>query len=90
MLYLFQMGRHNIKQRIFNLILVICFVVSSLGINSQYFYADEKDEYIAQLQQRENETQQTISNLQKQTQETQSAISSLQNQKQETQNNVRN
>lgn len=82
------MGRHNITKRIFNFILTVLVIVSMLVGNTFTSLADESDDYIAALQQRENETQQTITNLEKETKETQDAINSLQGQKEQTQNNV--
>ncbi len=73
------------KKRILLGLLVACMVMTQLSFTS---HADELDETISQMQEKEQQTQETISNLEKQTKETKDAIDALKGQKAETQNNV--
>ena len=72
--------------------LILGMILLALTINQFSFvsYADETDDAISEMREREAETQAAISNLQKQTKETKEAISALEGQKQQTQQSVSN
>ncbi len=69
---------------------ILLFSLLFVNIFSFDSYADELDETIASMRQKEEETQETISNLEKQTKETQEAIKALEGEKAQTQSNVTN
>ena len=72
--------------------LILGMILLALTFNQFSFVslADETDDAISEMKEREAETQAAISNLQKQTKETKEAISALEGQKQQTQQSVSN
>lgn len=72
--------------------LILGMILLALTFNQFSFvsFADETDDAISEMREREAETQAAISNLQKQTKETKEAISALEGQKEQTQQSVSN
>ena len=72
--------------------LILGMILLALTLNQFSFvsFADETEDTISEMKEREAETQAAISNLQKQTKETKEAISALEGQKQQTQESVSN
>ena len=72
--------------------IILGMILLALTFNQVSFVslADETDDAIAEMREKEAETQAAISNLQKQTKETKEAISALEGQKQQTQESVTN
>ncbi len=72
--------------------LILGMILLALTLNQFSFvsFADEIEDTISEMKEREAETQAAISNLQKQTKETKEAISALEGQKQQTQESVSN
>ena len=70
------------------MVLSVMVVLSVVTAAPYECFADEYEDKISSMQQKEAQTQQTISNLEKATQETKNSIALLQQQKEATQSNV--